>query len=147
MALKVTALTYIRTLKELNAGQKRIYDMFVEIAGSKFNAHITKPQVTKLLHCMQVKEYCHNKLSINATDEEIDEFFKVGKTDSTDKDANILTAVEYIMNMHGFPVYAPLKSTLVAKIANYKVETINDLTDWIKRITSILESIKRANVS
>ena len=52
MALKVTALTYIQTLKELNAGQKRIYDMFVEIAGYEFNAHITKLQVTELLHCL-----------------------------------------------------------------------------------------------
>jgi hypothetical protein len=45
MALKVTALTYIRTLKELNAGQKRLYDLFVEIAGYDFNAHISKSQV------------------------------------------------------------------------------------------------------
>ena len=50
MALKVTALTYIRILKELNAGQKKIYDMFVEIAGYDIHAHITKPQVTIFLH-------------------------------------------------------------------------------------------------
>ena len=88
-----------------------------------------------------------NKLSINATDEEIDEFFRVGKTDSRDDDANRLTAIEYVMNMHGFPVSAPLKSTLASKIANYKIETINELTDWIRRVTSILDAIKRANVS
>jgi hypothetical protein len=88
----------------------------------------------------------HNKLGITASDAEIDEFFKVGKTDSTDKDPDRLTAVEYIMNIHGFPAYAPLKCSLCAKIANYKKETIDELTDWIKRVTSILEAIKRANV-
>ncbi len=45
MALKVTAMTYMSVLKELNVGQKTLYEMFVDIAGYDSNASVTKAQV------------------------------------------------------------------------------------------------------
>ena len=45
MALKVTAMTYIEVLKDLNVVQKKLYDMFVDIAGYDLKASITKAQV------------------------------------------------------------------------------------------------------
>lgn len=45
MALKVSSMTYLWVLKELNVGQKKLYDMFVEIAGYSPNASVTKAQV------------------------------------------------------------------------------------------------------
>ena len=138
MALKVTALTYLRILRGLNVGQKRLYDMFAEIAGYKLDAFVTKEQV---------KAYLKQKLSMNVTDKEIDEFFKVGKTGSPDTDSNKLTASEYTMNIHAFPIYLPLKNPLAIKIANLSPEIVSEVTEWIKRIDVILESIKRANVN
>ena len=138
MALKVTALTYLRILRGLNVGQKRLYDLFVEIAGYSLDAFVTKAQV---------KEHLQHKMAVNATDEEINEFFRIGKANSTDTHPDKLSAAEYMMNIHAFPVYPPFKNPLAAKIANLSPEVVSELTDWIKRIDGILESIKRANVS
>jgi len=137
MALKVTALTYLKVLKALNAGQKRLYDIFVEIAGYDLNAIVTK---------QQVKDYIEHKLAIKTTDAEIDEFFKVGKTDSKDTDSNRLTAVEYLSNIHGYPIYEPLKNPLATKIANLDEEIVQEIADWMKRVNGILEPIKRLDV-
>jgi len=86
------------------------------------------------------------KLGIVATESEIDEFFKVGKTDSKDTDHNVLTAVEYIMNVHAYPVNPKLSSSLAAKIADFKPETIIEIKDWVKRLNEVIQAIKRANV-
>ncbi len=45
MALKVTALTHLSNLRELNVGLKKLYDMFVDIAGYELDAFVTKKQV------------------------------------------------------------------------------------------------------
>jgi hypothetical protein len=45
LAIKVTSMTTQNVLLEMNVGQKRLYDMFVEIAGYDVNAYITKKQV------------------------------------------------------------------------------------------------------
>ncbi len=137
MALKVTALTYLPVLKAFNAGQRKLYEMFVELGGYDFNASITKTQV---------KTYLKTKYGMDVEDAEIDEFFKVGKIDSTDTDPNRLTAVEYSMNIHAYPVYGPLKNPLAEKIANIDSKTVAELNDWIKRVHSILEYVKKADV-
>ena len=137
MALKVTALTYLPVLKDLSSGQQRLYNMFVEIAGYDLNAHITKPQV---------KAYIQNKFDLKVEDDEINDFFKVGKTDSADKNPETLSAMEYTMNIHAFPVHPLMKNALAAKIVNLSPKTVSELTDWMKRVTTILESIKRVDV-
>jgi len=136
MALKVTSFTYLWVLKEFNVGQKRLYDMFVDIAGPGLDASITKAQV---------KEYVKKKFNIDASDAEIDQFFKVGKLDSKDTNADRLTAAEYTMNIHAYPIYAPLKNSLATKIAGYRPELIAQLDDWLSRVNSILDEIKKAN--
>lgn len=45
LAIKVTSMTYQWVLRELNTGQKKLYDMFVEIAGYNLNASVNKTQV------------------------------------------------------------------------------------------------------
>ena len=50
MALKVTAMTYMPVLKELNVGQKKLYDMFVDIAGYDTNVSVSKAQVLSSAH-------------------------------------------------------------------------------------------------
>ena len=45
LAIKITSLTFTKIIKELNTAQKRLYDLFVEIAGYDENAFITKAQV------------------------------------------------------------------------------------------------------
>lgn len=45
LAVKVTSMTYQYVLREINVGQKKLYDMFVELAGYGLNASVTKPQV------------------------------------------------------------------------------------------------------
>lgn len=87
------------------------------------------------------------KLGIAASDAEIDEFFKVGKTDSKDTDPNRLTAIEYTMNIHSYPVNPKLSSALATKVASIKPETVKEIKDWLKRVDNVIEAIKRANVS
>ena len=93
-----------------------------------------------------MKDYVRNKFGITATDAEINEFFKVGKTDSNDTDPNRLTAIEYTMNIHSYPVIPKLSSALITKIANIKPETVKEIKDWLNRVNSVIEAIKRANV-
>ena len=95
----------------------------------------------------QVKEYVHNKFGIVATDAEIDEFFKVGKTDSKDTDLNRLTAIEYTMNIHSYPVIPKLSCALATKIANIKPETVKEIKDWLNRINNVVDALKRGNVN
>ncbi len=49
------------------------------------------------------------------------------------------------MNIHAYPIYAPLKNPLAAKIANVKPQTLAALDLWMKRIHSVVEVIKRAD--
>jgi len=137
MALKVTALTYMPILKALNVGQRRLYEMFVDITGYDVDAYITKPQV---------KAYVQKKFGIDASDAEIDEFFKVGKLGSPDKNQDRITAPEYTLNIHAFPAHEPFKNALATKIANFDEKTLKELQDWMVRVKKILEAIKKADV-
>jgi hypothetical protein len=47
MAIKITSLTFARVIRELNAAQQKLYELFVDIAGYDVNAFITKDQVPK----------------------------------------------------------------------------------------------------
>jgi len=87
-----------------------------------------------------------HKLKLDVTTAELDEFFKVAKTDSSDKDPDRITAVEYYLNVHSYPAFPPMKSAIATRIASLKPETEAHLADWVKRLGLVFEAIKRANV-
>ena len=87
-----------------------------------------------------------HKLKLEPTAAELDEFFRVAKTDSPDKDPDRITAVEYYVNVHSYPAYAPMKSAIAGRIANIKPETAAELAEWIKRLGLVFERVKRSNV-
>ena len=138
MALKVTALTYISVIKSLNIGQKRLYDLFLDIAGPEIEASITKEQLRK---------YLLNKFNMTASDEELDEFFKFAKRGSTDTDPTRITSIEYYMNVHAFPIDPIFENPLIKKIAALDQKTIQEVDAWMKRIRSVLEVAKNAKVN
>lgn len=137
MAMKVTAMTYLHILKSFNVGQKRLYDLFVELAGYELDAYITKKDFA---------EYLKNKLNMCVAECEIDTFFRSIKQGSKDTDENRITATEYYMNAHAYPVDPMFKNALSVKIAALDPSVIAELDAWIKRINGILEDAKRANV-
>jgi hypothetical protein len=50
------------------------------------------------------------------------------------------------MNIHSYPVIPKLSSVLTTKIANIKPETVKEIKEWLNRVNSVIEAIKRANV-
>lgn len=137
MALKVTALTYLPVLKSFNVGQKRLYDLFVDIAGFNLDAYITKDQV---------KNYLNTRLKLEANESELNEFFRLAKKDSNDTNPERITAVEYYMNVHAYAIDPIFKNPLAAKIAALNTETINELDAWLKRINGVIEDAKKIRV-
>lgn len=138
MALKVTAMVHLDILKEFNTEQKKLYDFFVDIAGYGTNTFITKGQF---------KEYISNKFKLNVDNAEIDEFFRFAKQGSNDTDPERITAVEHYMNVHAYPVDPIFKNSLISKIVNFNLNTITEIDNWIKRITSVIEDANRVNVT
>jgi hypothetical protein len=76
----------------------------------------------------------------------LDEFFKIGKLDSKDTDPNRITATEYCLNIHCFPIYPKVANSLTKTIVNLKPETESDIKAWVARIDSVISAIKRVNV-
>ena len=137
MAMKVTAMTYLHVLKSFNVGQKRLYDIFVDLSGFELDAYITKKDF---------KEYLSAKLNMSVADSEINEFFRFAKQGSKDTDEDKITAIEYYMNVHAYPIDPMFKNSLLTKIAALDPNIITELEAWIKRINAILEDAKRASV-
>lgn len=138
MAMKVTAMTYLSVLKNFNASQKRLYDMFVDLSGYKLNAFVTKDNV---------KEYLGTRFNMDVNEGELKDFFSFIKQGSTDTDQDKITAVEYYMNAHAYPIDPMFQNPLLAKIAAIDPAVTSELDAWIKRINGILEDAKRANVT
>lgn len=70
----------------------------------------------------------------------------MGKAGSKDTDKNRITAAEYLMNIHAYPVDQRFANSISTRIANLKPETVNEMKAWIKRVNEVIEAIKRANV-
>jgi hypothetical protein len=94
-----------------------------------------------------VKEYANKELKLELTDEEIDDFFRVGKIGSTDDDANRLTAVDYALNIHAYPIIETHKSEAIKKISGISDTLSKDVKDWVLKINEILEHVTRNKVS
>eukprot|EP01022_Parablepharisma_sp_SALTPOND_P014480 TRINITY_DN1969_c0_g1_i1.p2 TRINITY_DN1969_c0_g1~~TRINITY_DN1969_c0_g1_i1.p2 ORF type:complete len:528 (+),score=60.85 TRINITY_DN1969_c0_g1_i1:5237-6820(+) len=133
MSLKVTALTYLKTLKELSEAQKKLDSMFTDIAGFKQNAYITKDQV---------KDYAFRRFRFTPTQSELDEFFSIatGEDQTTSK----ISASDYYMNVHAFPIDPKFNSAFVKKVANFSPKTYYELQMWVDRILTIMEELKKS---
>lgn len=137
MAMKVTAMTYLQVLKDFNVGQKRLYDMFVDISGFELDSFITKDQV---------KEYLNAKFNMAVKDSELNDFFNFVKKGSTDEDPERITAIEYYMNVHAYPIAPMFQNSLLAKIAALDPTVVSELDAWLKRINGVLDEAKKADV-